>query len=120
MNIITTMEHKSYLRLREVMSILDITLTDAELARKLNLLDQHITHWKKRGVPKDALINLADEWNFRIKYVLYGEGEAFSSQIHYPDSPEGIILKAMKSLGEHEKQQLVNISKTFAAPKEKA
>lgn len=74
MNNIQNMEHESYKRLREVMDHLNIEMSDADLARKFNLLDQHITNWKKRGIPKDYLIDLAEEWGFRAKYVRDGTG----------------------------------------------
>lgn len=115
---IQTMEHASYLRLREVMKLLNIELSDAELARKFNLIDQHIQNWKKRGVPKDYLIDLADEWGFRIKYVKDGDGLIFKKSPIYPNSPEAKVLSAMQHMDEATKYQVVKISNTLAEPEE--
>lgn len=72
------MEHPSYIRLKEVMQALGIDLKDADLARKFNVLDQHVNNWKNRGIPNHILIDLSDEWNFRLKYVKDGDGEMFN------------------------------------------
>lgn len=118
MNNIANMDHPSYTRLREVMRKLSIELSDAELARKLNILDQHITNWKKRGVPKDILIDLADEWRFRIKYVRDGEGNIFDPSVFYKNSPESKVLAAMENMDEATKYQMVKISNTFTQPEQ--
>lgn len=112
------MEHPTYIRLREVMEKRGIKLTDAQLARKLNLLDQHINNWKKRGVPKDILIDLSDEWDFKIKYVRDGQGDMFHSHIAYGNSPEAKVQMAMERMDEATKYQLVKISDTLAEPEQ--
>ena len=119
MNYIAVMEHESYLRLRKVMLSLKIEMTDAELARKFNLLDQHIRNWKVRGVPKDYLIDLADEWGFRIKYVRDGTGEMFDSLRPYKNSPEAQVFLAMQHMDEATKYQVVKISDSLAEPEPK-
>ena len=111
------MENQSYKRLREVMQKLGIEMTDAELARKFNLLDQHINHWKNRGVPKDILIDLADEWHFRSKYVRDGEGEMFDSYVLNKNSPEAKVVMAMQTMDAATKHQAVKILNTLAEPK---
>jgi hypothetical protein len=111
------MGNDSYKRLREVMAKLGIEMSDAELARKFNLLDQHINHWKNRGVPKDILIDLADEWHFRTKYVRDGEGEMFDSYVLNKNSPEAKVITAMQSMDPITKYQAVKILNTLAEPK---
>jgi hypothetical protein len=101
------------------MKSLRIELSDAELARKFNLLDQHIRNWKIRGVPKDYLIDLADEWNFRIKYVRDGTGEMFDSLRPYNNSPEAKVVAAMRQMDEATKYQVVKISDSLAEPEPK-
>ena len=112
------MKNDSYLRLREVMVELGINMTDAELARKLNLLDQHIAHWKNRGVPKDVLIDLSDEWDFLIKYVRDGEGNMFKPTKLYGNTPEAQVYNAMQLMDAPTKYQAVKICNTLAEPAE--
>lgn len=119
MNYIAEMEHESYTRLRKVMATLKIEMSDAELARKFNLLDQHIRNWKVRGVPKDYLIDLADEWSFRIKYVRDGTGEMFDPLRPYKNSPEAQVVLAMQHMDEATKYQVVKISDSLAEPEPK-
>lgn len=119
MNYIHAMENKSYTRLREIMTLLGIEMSDAELARKFNLLDQHIRNWKVRGVPKDYLIDLADEWGFRIKYVRDGTGEKFDIFHPHKNSPEAKVVLAMQHMDEATKYQVVKISDSLAEPRPK-
>lgn len=99
------------------MKTLKIEMSDADLARKFNLLDQHIRNWKVRGVPKDYLIELADEWKFRIKYVRDGDGFMFDPLQPYKHSPEAQVFLAMQNMDEATKYQVVKISDTLAEPK---
>lgn len=117
MNMICNMkEHPSYTRLREIMADRRIDLSDADLARKLNVSDQVVNNWTRRGIPKDVLIDLSDEWNFKIKYVRDGVGSKFHSDIPYGNSPEAMVQLAMQKMKEDTKHRLVKISDTLAEP----
>jgi CI repressor-like protein len=100
------MEHASYKRLRKVMQALSIQLTDAELARKFNVLDQHVNNWKKRGVPNHILIELCDEWNFRLKYVKDGEGEMFAENYSLTNELKQ-HLKVLQNLPEYARTEVI-------------
>lgn len=111
-------EHPSFTRLMEVMRELAGISKAADLARLLNISEQVVTNWKSRGISKDALIDLSDQYAFRIKYVLTGDGQKLQTVSAYPKaSPIYKVLELMQQMDEATKYQAVKIIDTLAEPK---
>lgn len=98
--------HPTFTRLMQVAEKHGIN-TQAALARELNVLEQHITNWKKRGVPNNVIIDLSDLWGFRAKYVKDGDGEMRINLLNYLSKDEVILLEAREKLPDYAKNELL-------------
>lgn len=87
-----------------------------ELARLLNVSEQVVTNWKSRGIAKDKLIDLADEYAFRIKYVLTGEGDMLRPDFYHKNSARKQVDLLMQELPEYKQQLAVKLLNSLAEP----
>jgi hypothetical protein len=101
-------EHPTFTRLMEIATFLNKQISQSDLAKHLNVLDQHVTNWKSRGVPKDVIIDLADEWGFRAKYVRDGEGDKFINPYQYLQKQEKVLLQARQQLPEYARDEMIS------------
>jgi hypothetical protein len=88
----------------------------AEIARQLNVLDQHLTNWKKRGLPKPKIMDLADWLGCDPYWLRDGIGEM--KPIRYSDlkPKQMVVLKAMEKMSDDDQSTIVKISNTLAKP----
>ncbi len=100
-------EHPTFTRLMEVADDLGKSISQSDLAKYLNVLDQHVTNWKTRGVPKDVIIDLADEWGFRAKYVRDGTGDKFINPYQFLQKQEKILLQTRQQLPEYARDDIL-------------
>jgi hypothetical protein len=112
------MEHSSYTRLMEVLKSIGAISNAADLARLLNISEQNVTNWKKRGIAKDTLIELSDRFGFRIKYVTDRDGEMFHQPVYKINSPEQKMHMVMQNLDEATKYKAVRLVNSLAEPNE--
>lgn len=105
-NTMLLMKHPSFIRLREVMEALKIKLSDADLARKFNVPDQNVNNWKNRGIPSHILIELSDEWKFRLKYVKDGDGQMFDQNINLTNELKTHLM-VMQELPEYARTEVI-------------
>lgn len=100
-------EHPTFTRLMEIAADLGKSISQSDLAKHLNVLDQHVTNWKTRGVPKDVIIDLAEEWGFRAKYVRDGDGDKFVNPYRYLQKQEKILLQTRQQLPEYARDDIL-------------
>lgn len=101
-------EHPTFERLMEVAGDLGKSIKQSDLAKHLNVLDQHVTNWKSRGVPKDVIIDLAEEWGFRAKYVRDGVGDKFINPYLYLQKQEKALLEVRQNLPEYARDEIIS------------
>jgi phage repressor protein C with HTH and peptisase S24 domain len=61
----------------EAGKILNKIKNQADMARLMNVLEQNLTNWKRRGVPKDVIVQLQNDWGLNINWVRTGDGDMF-------------------------------------------
>jgi hypothetical protein len=108
--------HPTFDRLMLVALRLKGLKNQAEIARALNVPDQHITNWKTRGVPKDTMIDISDAWGFRVKWLRDNDGEMTYGYNINKNTPEAQVFLAMQHMNEATKYQVVKISDSLAEP----
>lgn len=108
-------EHPTFTRFMQAAKLLKGLSDQADIARAIDVLDQHITNWKKRGLPKPKIMDLA-EWLGCDPYWLrdgYGEMKPMSYTM---TRQQTIVLKAMENMDPRDQDKMVKISDTFAEP----
>lgn len=103
-----TEEHPTFKRLFEIAKSLDKDITQADIARFFNVPDQNVANWKSRGIPKDKIIDLSDEWGFRPKFVKDGVGEMFFNRFHLLQAQEKALLEIRDKLPEYAREEMIS------------
>jgi hypothetical protein len=109
--------HPTFTRLMQAAAAIRDINSQAELARELNVPDQHLTNWKARGVPAKLILDLADEWGFRTKWLRDNDGEMTANYLPKKNSLEAQVLLAMHQMDETTKYQVVKICNSLIEPK---
>lgn len=67
----------------------------AELARELNVLEQNITNWKSRGVPKNIILHLSEKWKIRASWFTSGIGNMSDENVNneYANADDKLVAQ---------------------------
>ncbi len=103
------------------------------LAEKMQLTDTSmISNWKKRGVPNEVILKVAEEKGVNSLWLRTGQGEKYKHQ-HQPDqareAPSGYtpqplapdelnLIKLYRQLHPAEQEKVVEIAELYAKVKE--
>lgn len=112
-NIRRMKEHPTYSRLLQAAAELKGLKTAAEIARGIGVLDQHMTNWKSRGVPKNSIMDIA-EWLGCNPYWLRDGKGSMRITSYGLTRQQTVVLTAMEKMPGDDQDRLVKISNTFA------
>jgi hypothetical protein len=109
--------HPSFERFMLAATALRGITDQAEIARQINVLDQHMTNWKKRGLPKPKIMDLAAWAGCDPYWLRDGTGAMLTSPVYMTAEIEQVVQKmvAMEPQQQYQVKQMVDILTTTAS-----
>jgi hypothetical protein len=103
--------HPSFERFMLAAKTLKGISDQAEIARQINVLDQHMTNWKKRGLPRPKIMDLAAWAGCDPYWLRDGEGSMLTSHVYMTHEIEEVVqrMAAMEPQQQYQVKQMVDI-----------
>lgn len=105
----------TYTRLLEAAEELKGLKSPADIARGLGVLDQHLTNWKSRGIPKSSVMDIAEWLGCNPYWLRDGKGQ-MRGVVYGLSRQQTAVVTAMQKMPEANQDQMVKISYTYVEP----
>lgn len=107
----------TYTRLLEAAEELKGLKSPADIARGLGVLDQHLTNWKSRGIPKSSVMDIAEWLGCNPYWLRDGKGQ-MRGVVYGLSRQQTAVVTAMQKMPEDNQDQMVKISYTYVEPED--
>lgn len=101
--------HPTYQRLLEASKSLRNVSTPAEIARGIGVLDQHLTNWKSRGLPKNSILEIAEWLGCNPYWLRDGTGKMSDINRSLTDT-QYRVLELMNKMRKDDQERLAKIA----------